>query len=148
MELWRWVRYSDLATHLCGLLIIENRKPRRTSPPVSLVGDFLDRFGLLCDHLNGKEVLSWVIEGQRYALRSKIRPDEVYSHALFFPEAFSESVIRLAEQGIVRVTAEPLSAELPKGEDEFIPHDLVAHHIDGGRQKLVPGRRRGTYRLV
>ena len=135
-----------LASLLCGLVIKEEREQRRTGPSVSMLSEFLDRFGLLCGHTGGKEVLTWVTYGS-YAAHSSKRPPEAVGGSVFLPSGFCEAVISLAEIGIVRVTSKGHPTGACVGGEPVFAYNLVAHHIDGARYVLLPTGARGQYVL-
>jgi hypothetical protein len=148
---WQWVCLSDLMRIVNGLVI---QGSNRTVSSLSLVHDFLARYGILAGHDDeGKAIITWY-GGEHYGYGVGCWTEEVPKHLgssmMFIPSLLSNSVIDLVSHGIVSVFSRPCPDPAGVYTADEIPsiiHVLWGIDMDGVEHQIVSANRWGPHRL-
>ncbi len=118
---WQWVRMTDLLEHLCGIVIRRAGRASILMPSSSLPSDLYNRYAILCDP-NARStkllrhcpddprdaLVTWISYAGYAFLRSEWPKDD-HRQFTYVPSGFSNTVLELAEQGIVKVRTKHLT---------------------------------------
>jgi hypothetical protein len=148
---WHWVCLSDLLRIVNGLVI---QNSNRTVPSLSLVRDFVARYGLLAGHDDeGRAIVTWY-GGSSYGYGVGCWPEQIPEHLgssmMFVPSMLSNSVIELVSHGIVSVTSRPCPhpAGLYTADDmPSLVDTLWGADIDGVEHRVLSANRWGPHKL-
>jgi hypothetical protein len=123
---WNWVCLADLFDILTGL---RPEGKAMTLPSISTPWDFFRRYGLLAGHNRvGRATVTWFGE-DCYAFNAPPSdiPEHVSKARLHIPNNFADSVLDLAQLGIVWVRSRPR----PIGVYTHDEHPVLVHDLYG-----------------
>ena len=146
IEKYWWVNIQDLMNELCGVVVRDSDGTLHCLPSLSMPRDFFDRYGLLYGEILGKALLTWVSTHiQSYAVDSIERPDDNERHWIYLPRDSSNSVLDLAEQGIVSVHAREEPTGVFAGDIPVVFYQLFGRDYKGNERNI---RKDGSHSYV